>query len=135
MPVRAATPSIVRPFTPPTASCSSEAESAALSTPLCRSATAAAACAACSSGAVASSTLLRCLVTRQCYATLRTGLRPPRTPAPVRRRRDLPLRFRVSSELVADRACVLRVEGEIDISTAESLRAHLAEALDAEPAV
>ncbi|HEY6932041.1 MAG TPA: STAS domain-containing protein [Marmoricola sp.] len=40
----------------------------------------------------------------------------------------------MSSELVADRACVLRVEGEIDISTAESLRAHLAEALDAEPA-
>jgi anti-sigma B factor antagonist len=53
---------------------------------------------------------------------------------PIRRRRNFPLRFDVSSELVGDRACVLRVEGEVDISTAESLRAHLAEALAAEPA-
>lgn len=45
------------------------------------------------------------------------------------------MRFNAFSELVGNEARVLRVEGEIDIRTAEGLCAHLRDALAVEPPV
>lgn len=45
------------------------------------------------------------------------------------------MQFEVTRELVGNQAWVLRVEGEVDIDTAESLRTHLQEALGAEPSM